>query len=502
MTAAMPYRTRLVVSQVVVDTLGTVAALCACALVSGQLDAWEVGKQSFYWLLVLMVPTQLLVFHLAGAYACLRGSVLGDWLRTALAGMAVTLGLFAIFAFTLQISDLFSRAMIIGWIGLTVVGIVSSRLIAHALIQRRLVAGLSGERTLLVGASAACEGMAKHLLSHPNLGYRPVATLPMAADGSGADGLEGVLDSLHATQVMVCARLDCHDLVQVLLRRLGRTAVEVHFAPDLDGVMAFCQKAGDLAGRPVFHLATSPFTPGAIAAKWTMDMVGAGILLVMAAPVMLIIAAAVLTSPGPVLFKQRRHGLGGRVITVWKFRTMYAAVAKPASVAYLEPAFVGMSATAHRISERLLARTVSRPSKSGRMRTTGDASPQDFVQAVSDDPRITPVGRLLRKTSLDELPQLFNVLSGEMSLVGPRPHALRHNHQFAVELDEMMRRHYVKPGITGLAQVGGARGETRTVDDMRRRVELDLEYIRTWSPWLDVKILVRTVFVGFFNRQP
>lgn len=131
-----------------------------------------------------------------------------------------------------------------------------------------------------------------------------------------------------------------------------------------------------------------------------------------------------------------------------------------------------------------------------------DHAPDDFKQATVGDPRITPIGNFLRKTSLDELPQFINVLKGDMSIVGPRPHAIRHNQQFAGSIADLMRRHYVKPGITGLAQINGARGETRTINDMRRRVVLDLTYIRNWSLWLDLKIILLTPIRGFINRQP
>ena len=131
-----------------------------------------------------------------------------------------------------------------------------------------------------------------------------------------------------------------------------------------------------------------------------------------------------------------------------------------------------------------------------------DLLPDDFQQATINDARITPLGNLLRKTSLDELPQFINVLMGDMSIVGPRPHAIRHNEQYRGSIAELMRRHYVKPGITGLAQINGARGETRTISDMRRRVELDLAYIRNWSLLLDLKIILLTPLRGFINRQP
>jgi lipopolysaccharide/colanic/teichoic acid biosynthesis glycosyltransferase len=136
------------------------------------------------------------------------------------------------------------------------------------------------------------------------------------------------------------------------------------------------------------------------------------------------------------------------------------------------------------------------------IRKYGDLRPEDFRQATADDPRITRLGHLLRRTSLDELPQFLNVITGDMSIVGPRPHAIRHNEQFAKTIAELMRRHYVKPGITGLAQVSGSRGETRTVNDMRRRLYYDLYYIRNWSIWLDLWIIAMTPFRGFINRQP
>ena len=138
----------------------------------------------------------------------------------------------------------------------------------------------------------------------------------------------------------------------------------------------------------------------------------------------------------------------------------------------------------------------------GAYRSVGDLNPDDFKQATSHDPRITPLGRFLRKTSLDELPQFLNVLTGDMSIVGPRPHAIRHNQMYTDNIGELMRRHYVKPGITGWAQINGARGETRTVADMRKRIELDLAYIRNWSIGLDLWIVTKTIFVGFINRQP
>jgi putative colanic acid biosynthesis UDP-glucose lipid carrier transferase len=167
----------------------------------------------------------------------------------------------------------------------------------------------------------------------------------------------------------------------------------------------------------------------------------------MISPLMLAIAVVVkLTSKGPILFRQRSYGLNGEEILVYKFRSMKTVEDGPI-----------------------------------------------IAQATKEDPRVTRFGRFIRKTSLDELPQLFNVLQGKMSLVGPRPHAIAHNEMYRKLISGYMIRHKVRPGITGLAQVNGLRGETETIEKMRERVRYDLEYLRHWSPWLDIKILLRTL---------
>jgi putative colanic acid biosynthesis UDP-glucose lipid carrier transferase len=201
----------------------------------------------------------------------------------------------------------------------------------------------------------------------------------------------------------------------------------------------------DEIGHIVFH---SPFRGLSRMLKRAEDLVlGSLMLFALSVPMLLIAFAIKRTSPGPVLFRQRRHGEDGVEIEVLKFRSM----------------------------------------------TTQDNGPR-VQQAQRDDPRVTPVGKFLRRTSLDELPQLINVVKGEMSLVGPRPHAIAHNAIYRTKILEYMRRHKVKPGITGWAQVNGLRGETDTLDKMVARVEHDLEYIRRWSLWMDLKILVLTVF--------
>jgi putative colanic acid biosynthesis UDP-glucose lipid carrier transferase len=205
----------------------------------------------------------------------------------------------------------------------------------------------------------------------------------------------------------------------------------------------------ELGGVPLIALSETPLLGTHRLAKAVEDRLLAFLILLCLSPLMLLVALSIkLDSPGPVFFKQKRHGWNGKVIEVWKFRTMFAS-----------------------------------------------GSADDHIkQATRHDRRITTVGRHLRRSSLDELPQLFNVLQGTMSLVGPRPHAVEHNEYYAKEIGWYVTRHRIKPGITGLAQVDGYRGETATVDKMARRVELDLHYINNWSIGLDFWILARTLF--------
>jgi putative colanic acid biosynthesis UDP-glucose lipid carrier transferase len=205
----------------------------------------------------------------------------------------------------------------------------------------------------------------------------------------------------------------------------------------------------EFLGVPLIALCESPFHGYRGASKRLTDLILALLILIPAAPVMFIIALLVrLDSPGPVIFKQRRYGLAGQQIVIYKFRTM----------------------------------TVTED---------GDA----IRQATSDDARVTPLGRLLRRSSLDELPQLINVLQGRMSLVGPRPHAVAHNEMYRKLIKGYMVRHKVPPGMTGLAQVHGMRGETQTVAQMEARLKYDLDYLRHWSPLLDLKILMKTLLI-------
>lgn len=225
--------------------------------------------------------------------------------------------------------------------------------------------------------------------------------------------------------------------------------VDLIWVPDIYALNLLNHSVREVAGMPLIFLNESPLTSlrrGSFI-KEVMDRSVALVSIVLLSPVLIATALAVkISSPGPVLFKQERHGWDGKIIKVWKFRSMKMHV-----------------------------------------ENTGEVT-----QAQREDPRITKVGKFIRRTSIDELPQLINVLQGRMSLVGPRPHAVAHNEFYSDKINAYLARHRIKPGITGLAQVSGCRGETETIDKMQKRVDYDLEYINNWSVWLDVKILIKT----------
>jgi putative colanic acid biosynthesis UDP-glucose lipid carrier transferase len=260
----------------------------------------------------------------------------------------------------------------------------------------------------------------------------------------------GDVDAIYITFPM-----RAEERIKGVLNQLSDSTASVYIVPDFFVFELLHSRWTDIGGLPAVSVFESPFYGVDGLAKRLMDLIlGSIILLASAVPMTLIGLAIKLTSRGPIFFRQRRYGLDGKEIFVWKFRSM-------------------------------------------RVLENGET----VTQAVKDDPRITPLGAFLRKSSLDELPQLFNVMEGSMSLVGPRPHATAHNEQYRTLIDGYMLRHKVKPGITGLAQVNGWRGETDTLDKMQKRIDCDHQYIHEWSLWLDIKILFKTICVVLSRKN-
>lgn len=262
-----------------------------------------------------------------------------------------------------------------------------------------------------------------------------------------SDDLQEVISRYDIGRLYITLSLSEAQKIEKLYVELIESNVDVVWVPDIESLNLINHSVTELEGLPVISLNQSPLTRYPLAAliKDILDRSISFLCLIAFSPLLLLVATVIkVTSRGPVIFKQKRHGWNGQVIEVWKFRSM-------------------------RVHE--------------------DTS---VSQATRNDPRITPIGRFIRRTSVDELPQLFNVLQGNMSLVGPRPHAVAHNYYYSGKIQAYMARHRIKPGITGLAQISGCRGETETLDKMERRVELDLDYINGWSLWLDFKILFKT----------
>lgn len=257
-----------------------------------------------------------------------------------------------------------------------------------------------------------------------------------------------IIDRHDVRTVYFAIPLGESDLIEDMYFQLLDRQVAVHWVPDIFSLLLVNHSVREIAGLPVLTLSETPLTGTRLLLKALEDRVLGSLILLLISPVLLLIALAIkLDSPGPVFFRQARKGWSGRVFHIWKFRSMFVHQPEAGVV----------------------------------------------QQATRNDPRITRVGAFLRKTSLDELPQIFNVLKGEMSLVGPRPHAVQHDEQYSKGIDVYFARHNIKPGITGLAQVRGLRGETKEIERMQQRIEADIEYINNWSLWLDFTILLRTL---------
>jgi putative colanic acid biosynthesis UDP-glucose lipid carrier transferase len=360
----------------------------------------------------------------------------------------------------------FYLRVIVPWILLTPLLQWQAITLGGALYRRSAQLPQSRRTAVIVGAGAPGVAAARALGAGRSSGTSVVGWFDdrgadrLHADASGKvlGGLGDLVPYIRQNgikDVYITLPLSSQPRMSALLEGVQSTTASIFFVPDVSAVGIIQGRLRAVNGVPVVGICETPFTGINGLVKRVSDIVLASIILTLISPLMLVLAIGVkLSSPGPIIFRQRRNGLDGEEIWVYKFRSM----------------------------------------------TTMDNGPV-VKQATRDDARITPFGRFIRRTSLDELPQFFNVLQGRMSIVGPRPHAVAHNELYNQSIKAYMVRHKVRPGITGWAQVNGLRGETDTVEKMRARVELDLEYLRSWSLWLDLKIILRTVRVAFFDRQ-
>jgi putative colanic acid biosynthesis UDP-glucose lipid carrier transferase len=358
--------------------------------------------------------------------------------------------------------DGYPRHIFLTWAVLTPVVLIAATLAMQEVMRRFLMNAFDNRSAIIAGYNTSSLELARRLKMNPGMrvevaGFfddRSSDRLGMEADaklvGSLSDMSQYVKD--NRTDVIFIALPIRHvKRVMNLLDDLRDTTASIYYVPDIFVFDLIQARSGEIHGIPVVAMCETPFYGYRGVAKRVTDVGFSALILLMLLPLLVLIALVVkLSSPGPIIFKQRRYGLDGREIAVYKFRTM---------------------------------------------RVTEDGA--QIRQASKTDNRITRVGGVLRRASMDELPQLINVLQGRMSLVGPRPHAVAHNEEYRKLIKGYMVRHKVLPGITGLAQVNGCRGETSKLEEMEARVNYDLDYLRHWSPMLDIKIILMTVVKVF-----
>lgn len=434
------------------------------ALVVGGMLAHSIRFQSFvlhdrYWLaMTVMTLLVLLINTVQGGYIRWRVSKIPSlliklgmvWLTVAI--LAASLIYFA------HAADGYSRL----WIGYTLLIsftiAASVRVLAQLLLKYARKLGKAKRPVFLVGPSAQIVHVGRGMRDAPFEGYciAGVERLHVKPDALFYERLVRRVIESGAREVWICVPLEMGALVRSIFYELRYHTVEVRFIPDFEGMQLLNHRMSEVAGQLAVDLSVSPLDGVTRIVKRMEDLILGSLISILILPLCIAIAIAVkVTSPGPILFKQYRTGANGRFFKVYKFRTMYV-----------------------------------------------HQEPEGWVtQASPGDERVTPLGAFLRRSSFDELPQFYNVLQGRMSIVGPRPHALAHNEYYKDIVESYMKRHKVKPGISGWAQVNGHRGETDTIEKMEKRVAYDLWYIDNWSLMLDLRIIFLTVIKGFFNKN-
>ncbi|MYM26314.1 undecaprenyl-phosphate glucose phosphotransferase [Duganella sp. FT135W] len=412
--------------------------------------------------LVLMILAFFLsstTYQYVDPYRTWRSGRTAAYVRDTVIGWVLTVLLLAVIGAASGLAGRFDRRVLMSWFVLTPVVL----LLSHFTMRRStLGASKDSEQrsVLIVGVNPVGMKFARVCRTKPHL-FMEVRGFfdDRVEDRYPADMREPVLGKMsdiaayvreHSIKMIFISQpISAQPRIRKLLDELQDTTASVYFLPDIYVFDLMQARFDNVGGMPVIAICESPFTGINSMVKRGSDIVLASLIQVLLLPLMLVVALAVkLSSPGPVIFRQRRYGLYGEEIIVYKFRSM----------------------------------TV-----------TDDGA--SVVQARQNDPRVTRVGAFLRRSSLDELPQFVNVLQGRMSIVGPRPHAVAHNEQYRKLIKGYMLRHKVKPGITGWAQVNGMRGETETLDKMEARIHYDLDYLRKWSLWLDIWIIIKTVQV-------
>ncbi len=457
---------------VVVGTAQAIEALLLGTLGFAIYRSWVETAQD--WLYIPLVMGAVIVanigFNLARTHRIPAYRTLFQQSSRVLAAWSVLFLLITLGAFLFKAQDELSRVWLVSWFVSGAVVLVAFRLSLRALVMRWTAEGRLKRRTVIVGGGKDAEALIEQIRTGAANDITLFGLFDDRVDDRSPESVAGVPKLGRVTDLIEFARRTRVDLVIVsmplsaekrvleMLKQLWVLPADIRLSAHMSQ-LRFTSKAYSYVGDlPVFDMADRPITDWNLVFKWLFDKVVALTALILLSPVMVAIAVAIkLESKGPVLFRQKRHGFNNELVEIYKFRSMYTDM-----------------------SDARATKLVTR-----------------------DDPRVTRVGRFIRKTSIDELPQLFNVLRGELSIVGPRPHALEAkaaNQLYYEAVEGYFARHRVKPGMTGWAQINGWRGETDTIDKIMQRVHHDLYYIENWSLLLDLYIVVMTP-VSLFSRS-
>lgn len=403
----------------------------------------QVTHQSILLIASTALMINMILSQLNG-YRPLRARHVLDWVGPISGAVLMAFGVLLLALWLLRDINIYSRLWLITWLVANWCVLLLIRAFGFVLLRFLHQQGLHHRKLMIVGDISVAEPVMKRIQCHPECGY-DVTRIWSANDD---EALVWFVEKEGVQDVWIVLPLSAERRIARLLSMLRNYHVDVRYIPDMTGFGLLNHRSTTLLGIPMLDLSISPISdPLNRFIKRCEDILLGVLLVLLATPMAIVIALLIkLSSRGPVLFKQVRGGFDGQSIMVYKFRTMYV----------------------HEVGVAL-------------------------KQAIPEDERVTPIGRLLRRTSMDELPQLFNVLQGRMSLVGPRPHALEHDEHFKRLITNYVMRYRIKPGITGWAQVHGWRGETNTREKLEQRVLYDLFYIENWSLGMDLKILLMTI---------
>jgi Undecaprenyl-phosphate glucose phosphotransferase len=432
-----------------------------------NLGLWPMPTIYIYALFIAFLFSAIVFPHF-NLYQTWRGAPLFHEARLVVFAWVVVMLLLTSIALATKTGHYYSRMWTGIWFLSGLFTLVSLRTLVRLIVGWMRSKGYNRKKIVIVGSGGLGKKVAQRLTAEKWTGLEVIGLfcddkLDYCRASGGSPRILGDLPDLlkfiqqHTIdQIWLAMPLKEEERVKSLLRELRHCTVDICFIPDIFGFRLLNHSITEVAGLPVLNLSVSPMDGPNRLYKALEDKLIALLILILISPFLIFIVLGIkINSSGPVLFKQKRMGWDGKPINVYKFRTMLI----------------------HTESEGTV------------------------TQVTKRDPRVTKFGSFLRRTSLDELPQFYNVLQGRMSIVGPRPHAVEHNEHYKEAVDRYMLRHKVKPGITGWAQINGFRGQTDTIDKMKKRIEYDIFYIENWSIWFDLKIIFISIFKGFMHQN-